>query len=374
MMLGAVVLMVFMGAAALLAGRMLYGEKVSGRIPVGVVLPEGDYAAKQVMSMISSLESVKSLCDFTYGDRETCVESLENGEVFAVLDVPERFVEGIMDGTNEPVRVLLSEESGVSGRIFKELTDAGALTLGSAQAGIYAGGELLSVYGLSGSMAELERDLNSIYLKYSLPRMEYFKKVKVSAAGDVDVVTFYGISLFVLALVFSSVPVSGFLLPDGGSMEWLLAVHGVGRGTVLGAKILGLSVLFLWVAVPVGAVAVYFGWMEAEPVSAAATMFFCMAAASVTVFFYRAAGSRMGGVMLLFSSMTVIHFLSGGFLPPVFLPEAVRKAGEFLPSGILMDGLKMIVTGAWNPVVFGKLCILAAAGFLAGLAVEVGRK
>ena len=42
------------------------GKRSAGRITVGVVLPEGDAVAKKALAMVSSLESVKSICDFEY--------------------------------------------------------------------------------------------------------------------------------------------------------------------------------------------------------------------------------------------------------------------------------------------------------------------
>ena len=49
---GAAALLFLMGAAALLAGRALYGDAVTRRISVGVVLPEGDRTARQAASML----------------------------------------------------------------------------------------------------------------------------------------------------------------------------------------------------------------------------------------------------------------------------------------------------------------------------------
>lgn len=169
---GAAVLMFFMGAAALLAGKALYGGQATGRITVGVVLPENDILAKQVTSMLSSLESVKSICDLSYMSREECLEGMENGELLAALLVPEGFVQDIMSGVNTPVPVLLPENARVESRIFKELADAGAQTLSAAQAGIYAGDEVLDQFHCSEARAQLERDLNRLYLEYSLPRGE----------------------------------------------------------------------------------------------------------------------------------------------------------------------------------------------------------
>lgn len=139
---------VFQGCGALLAGKALYGGQAAGRITVGVALPENDILAKQVTSMLSSLESVKSICDLSYMSREECLEGMENGELLAALLVPEGFVQDIMSGVNTPVPVLLPENAGVESRIFKELADAGAQTLSAAQAGIYAGDEVLGPVSL----------------------------------------------------------------------------------------------------------------------------------------------------------------------------------------------------------------------------------
>ncbi|MFR8164823.1 MAG: ABC transporter permease [Enterocloster sp.] len=151
---GAAVLMFFMGAAALLQARPCTAV-AAGRITVGVALPENDILAKQVTSMLSSLESVKSICDLSYMSREECLEGMENGELLAALLIPEGFVQDIMSGVNTPVPVLLPENAGVESRIFKELADAGAQTLSAAQAGIYAGDEVLDRFHCSEARAQL---------------------------------------------------------------------------------------------------------------------------------------------------------------------------------------------------------------------------
>ena len=161
---GAIVLLLLAGTIALLSARMLYGETSSGRITVGVVLPEGDAVAKKALAMVSSLESVKSICDFEYMNKEECLDKLKAGKLYAVMEVPEGFVQDIMNGTNTPVKILLPKGVGLESRIFKELTDAGASTLGASQAGIYAGDELLYLYGMADSVSGLEADLNRAQL------------------------------------------------------------------------------------------------------------------------------------------------------------------------------------------------------------------
>lgn len=371
---GAIALFFLMGAIALLSSRTLYGDAVSGRIAVGVVLPEQDILAEKVVGMVSSLGSVKSLCDFEFVDRAEGLEQLNRGELYALMEIPEEFVQDIMDGTNTPVQILLPSGTGLEGRIFRELTDAGARTLGASQAGIYAGGDLCRLYGMESSIGQLEADLNTIYLSYSLPRGDYFRHRTERATEDVDTLQFYGISAFVLYLFLCAIPVSGYLLPMRPALSRKLTVDGIGCPARTGARVLGLTLLLVAAAFPVMVIAAVKGWVAGGSASAALLILVCAAAASLVALCFQAAGTLMGGIVLLFLAGVGQHFLAGGFLPLVFLPETARSLAPFLPSTILMDGLKMAVTAEWNPAGFGKLGILAVTGLILGTVLEVERK
>lgn len=371
---GAIVLLLLAGTIAFLASKMLYGEQAAGRIIVGVVLPENDAVAKKAVSMVSSLESVKSICDFEYTDMDDALEQLKAGKLYAVMEVPEGFVQDIINGTNTPVRIVLPAGAGLESRIFKELTDAGARTLGASQAGIYAGDELCVLEGMTDSIPRLEADLNRIFMKYSLPRMDYFRNVRVSATGDVDTWHFYGISAAVLFLLLCAIPVSAYLTPARPSMKQKLMIIGIGNATVIGVRILGLGFLMAAVALPAAFLAVGFGWLSLSFSVVLSVAAVCLASASMVVFLYQAAGSLMGGVMLLFLTVTAMHFLAGGFLPLVFLPASFRAAAPFLPSYVLMEGVKMAVTSSISFPVLCRLAGLALSCYLLSIAVEVGRK
>ncbi len=370
---GAIVLLLLVGTIALLAGKMLYGEKAVGRIAVGVVLPEGDLVAGKAVSMLSTLDSVKSICDFTYMEAGEALDQLKEGKLFAVMEVPEGFVQDIINGTNTPVQILLPKEAGLESRIFKELTDAGGTIVGASQAGIYAGDELCRIHGLVSSIPQVEEELNRIYLGYSLPRADYFRNVRVSATGDVDTLTFYGISGVLLFLLLSVVPVSSYLSPLESAMKQKLLIVGVGPGMVATARILGLGFLMAMVALPVGAVALAAGWISWSLSGMLLFVEVCLAAAAFVTALYQIAGTLMGGVMLLFLVVSVMHFLAGGFLPLVFLPASFQAAAPFLPTSILMEGIKNIVIPEGIPLTAVRLIVLIVAGFLISVRAEVVR-
>ena len=114
---GAVVLAVLAGTIAFSANRMLYGEQSVGSIQVGVAVPEADRGAKWIMSMVSSLESVSSLCEFVYLDEEEGRRQMEKGAIYALMLIPDQLLEGIMNGTNDPVTIVFPEQAGLEASI-----------------------------------------------------------------------------------------------------------------------------------------------------------------------------------------------------------------------------------------------------------------
>ncbi len=410
MFAGAIALLFLAGAIALLAGRALYGDAAAGRIAVGVVLPKEDALAKQMISMISSLDSVKSMCDFRYVEQEEGIKELQEGTLSAVMDMPDGLIQGIMDGTNPSVRIVMPGDAWLESRIFQELTEAGARILGASQAGIYAGNELYLASGRAEQIPQLEKDLNQIFLAYSLPREDYFRHQRVSATGDVEVPVFYGISAYVLFLLLMAIPASGYLVPCRPIMRQKLTLAGAGAFIRVLGRILGLGSLFFTMSLVVGilgkalvaaATALKEGpaWMTgvARALEGArllgrdsggraamgvmsqaeawlVLLLVCLAAAAFVVLIYQAAGTLLGGIMLLFLAVTAQHFLAGGFLPEVFLPGTLRRLVPVMPSAILMGGVRMAVTGVWSGSAAVRLLMLLAAGFLLSVCLESRRE
>ncbi len=367
---GVVLLLALSGTAVFLASRMLYAGTVVERIHVGISMPEQDPLAKQVVRMLSTLDSVKSICEFSYMDRESALEALEKGDVYAVLDVPENFVQDILRGKNTPVTIWTTGHMGIEGQVFRELADAGALTLSAGQAGIYAGNELYHFLGLDESIAQLELDLNSKYMEYGLQRSVYFRHQNVQATGDIGVIPFYEISAFVLLLFLAAIPVSGYLLPWKKAMAEKLKLAGISIGSQVGARIIGMGVLLFLGSLPVILILLMTEQLRWSGILAVVWPLSCVAASSVVVLLYRIAGNHLGGIMLLFFVMTGQHFLAGGILPLVFLPHSFQMLAPWLPSAILMNSMKMAVSGTWDNKRAGACVILIVAAWLAGILAE----
>ena len=342
---GAVLLLLFLGLAAGFAGERLYGDSAFGRMTIGVVLAEEDEQEKMLVQMLSHMESVESICDFQYMTEEEAEEAFQKHQIYGALYLPEGLIQGIMNGSNPPIQVRL-EGGGLENRIFKELTQAGARILGAAQAGIYAGDQLLHEYEMDERIGQLEQELNEIYINNSLSRESLFQERQVSATGDLSPLQFYGASILILYLLFLAVPVSSYLKPESTVMAQKLKLLGIGAWTGTAARLAGLWILMVIGAVPFFAAACRAGIFQWSFFALGVLALLCLGTASVALFIFEAAGNGMGGIMLLFLGAVVLHLFSGGILPSVFLPGAVRNISVFLPNAVLIKAAGLLSLGS----------------------------
>ena len=371
---GAVVLALLAGTIAFSANRMLYADKSVGKIQVGVVIPKEDQGAKWIMSVVSSLESVSSLCEFTYIDEAEGRKKMEQEEIYALMLIPDRLLEGIMDGTNEPVTIVFPEQARLEAAVFRELTEAGTEILKVAQAAIYGTDELLGDLGRRQMIPTAESELNRLYLKYALSRSVYFKTSKVSASGDVSTEVFYGISASVLVLLLLGIPAAGYLKPFSPVMEKKLYLAGFGRPVRILSRTLCLSLLF-WIATAVPFfLCLKSGIMETELLSVVVWSLVCLAAAGWVVFIYEICQSTLAGISVLFLTTLVMMFMAGGLIPSVFLPEAVAATGRFTPVSWLMEAVRWMTVGKMTQVAdilpLARLLFMEAALFALSVAVR----
>ena len=100
---GLAVMVLLIGMAAFSASKVLYGETSLKKIEVGVVLPEDDALSEKITKMIASLDSVESLCDFSYLEHDEAFQKMKSGELQAVFEVPSGMARGILDvRTSQP--------------------------------------------------------------------------------------------------------------------------------------------------------------------------------------------------------------------------------------------------------------------------------
>ena len=368
---GAIVLVAILGTIAFSASKLLYQDRIMSRITIGVVLPEDDAIAQKAVDMLTSLDSVKSLCDFVYMKEEEGRRQLKEGILNALMVVPEGFIRDVITGVNTPIVIILPDHPGIEEMVFKELTDSGARTLSIAQAGIYAADGLCIAYGIPDSIPEVEAVLNRIYLTYALPRADYFRDTAVSATKDVTVAQYYGISAVILCLLFCGIPLASFCSPDKKVLRQKLATARITESLQVLAKILSVSVLLLILLGAGIAVLVSRELIVFAAGSFGVVLLTVFVTASVIVAIYSISGSPTAGVIGLFWLTIGMLFLSGGLVPSAFLPSAIRTIGSFMPTAALSEVMKVFVG---VDISVSPLMVSAAWGLFFYVTAVIGRR
>ena len=348
---GLAVMVLLVGMAAFSASKVLYGETSLKKIEVGVVLPEDDALSEKITKMIASLDSVESLCDFSYLEHDEAFQKMKSGELQAVFEVPSGMARGILDGTNQPATIWFPDESGLEGTVFRELAESGSSMLGTSQAAIYAANECLNIHGVPEQISG-----------------------SVSAAGDVSTAVFYGISGIVFLMILTGIPAAPFLAPQTEALEQGLRRIGIRRWYPLFCKCLCMTLLLMAVTAGGYGWAVQKGYALAGREELVAWGLTCGAVSAWILLFYEVCRSSAAAILTLFAVNVVFLFLAGGIIPSVFLPELVQKVGNMTVTALWMDGIRFIASGEETgavPVLW-KLAAAALACF--ALALAAGKR
>lgn len=356
---GAVTLAAMLAVIALLVSGGWYQDKLTERFSVGVVCPEGDKLTERVMSMLSSMDSVESICDFVYVDEDEGRRRLEQGSIGALLLIPEGLAEGIMDGTNTPAKVLLRDGSEIPEQIFRELTRAGMRLLSTAQAGIYAVDDYSRAHELTEWIPHAEEVLNREYLRYALNRSGLFKNMTVSASGDLPMREYYVLAAVLLWMFWISFPLLKFLCPQQQVLSTKLKQCGIGRWKQILAKLLCMTVLLVTVSCAAATAAHVRGLIVLTPVRFGMLALLAADVAAITLFLSQAGGRPVIAGMLLLLAVTGMMFVSGALIPSVFLPSGIRACSGAMPTTWILDNMKLFLRTAGGPVhVMPLLCTI----------------
>ncbi|MCH5272074.1 MAG: ABC transporter permease [Lachnospiraceae bacterium] len=338
---GAVIPLFFAGMAVFWAQKRHTDATGTLLSPVALVNQDTEAYLDFVFPFITNTDAAGSF-SFTLMEEQEAMTALKNGTVCAVLLLPPRMFSGILDSTNIPARLYLPEGNSFPSLLLAKFAEAGALTLGSSQAGIYAASDLYSEYGLSERLSDIYYEINLVNLKYALGRESVFSAHSTTATGELSLPEYYGGTLFLCLLLFFGAGMGTFLcnaLPKTLSDQ--LRRHGIGSFCIEASLFLPLLLFYLLAAALLCAAAsLLLPEVSFSPILAAFLfcVVLCLSVFTQVIF---SLFQNAGRGLLAFSFLGLFMiFLSGGFLPYAFLPASFSSLTPFLPLGACLLGFR----------------------------------
>lgn len=317
------------GAAAL--SRAFFESRMFQVIDAAVAIPEEEKETRAVARFLSAMESVESVCSFRYLPQDEAMEMLYEGEVQAVIVLPENLYEDMYTGQQGGISVYLPEHPPFRVQIFRELLSDGVSLLTTAEAGALAASDLAE------KPYEAANDISYIYIECALDRNKMFDRYVYSPLGKMDLYQYYFSAAAAVLLLMSGLNYGFLYQGNSRAVEQKLRVMGLGAAKLSAVKILVMAnASWLLAAAVYLAGCLFSRWGQLDflwfhgtvllrliPVSLGAAVYFH---AVFSVF-----GKGMQGAVFLLSANVLMALCSGAAIPPAYLPEAAARLGQYLP-------------------------------------------
>lgn len=356
----------------------LLQSQVFQLVKVAVVIPDTEEQSKLILQFLSSMDSVKSICEFEYLDEETAFEQLENQEVQAIISLPENFYEDIYYGENTPATIYFPKEKDANQRLFEELLTSGMTLLQISEAGVYSTQYLAYEQQLDVDRGELGEYVALKYAKTILNRGAIYEAQVLSPLGGVAFTQYYFAAITLLVMFLSGI-LFGFLYrKENKAVEQKIQLYGLNAVSLSVIKIIVMTA-YLWiiemVIMAIGTILSKKDMFEDLAFSgmdfAKGSLFGLILALAIASFFhmvYSIGKDYQQGTVFLLVSGIVLFIGSGLIIPKAYLPVMVQKISVISPltvfSRFQLDYLFGQVTLGVTSIIILLFIIFTAVGVL----------
>lgn len=356
MLAGAIIPLFLAGMAVFWAQSQYTKGTGTPLAPVALVNQDSESYLDMILPMITKTEAGSSFTFLEMNETEA-MDALNTGSVCAVLVLPKEMFSGILDSTNIPGRLYLPGGDSFPSLLIGKYAEAGSLTLGSSQAGIYAATDLYKAYGITEHLSDIYYDINTTNLKYALSRESAFATKSTTAIGEFSLLEYYGCTLLLCLLLFLGAGMGSFLgTPAPKTFSEQLRRNGMGPLSMELSLFLPLTLFYLFFAFLLGGVARII--LPEFTFSGSTVLFFvcialCFSAFTQLIYSF---AKNAGQGLLIFSFLGLLMILfAGGFLPHAFLPNFFTELTPFLPLSACLYTLRKLVGDALS---YGDILLL----------------
>ena len=316
---------------------IMQNAQVFQKVNIGIVIPEGESISRLATQYISSMDSVRSVCDFYYLDEQESVEQLKQGTLQAVVVLPEGFYHDVQVGINPPAQIYFPKDAAQNTQVFEELVTAGVSFLQTAEAGVYAALDTASYYGVELQGAGLGDTIAYLFAHQMLKRDSVYSAKMLSTMGNLSVAEYYYAAGLVILLMMCGIQFGFLYGRRNRSVEDKLKIRGVGSLRQSVVKILVMTE-FLYVT----GLLYYFagigvaGWTKTYFVFYQGTTWYallllCLGIAIYFQVLYELSGSSSQAAVFVFAVNVITIIGAGVLIPEAYLGKEIAGISHFLP-------------------------------------------
>ncbi|MDD6327046.1 MAG: ABC transporter permease [Lachnospiraceae bacterium] len=347
MLISVSILFVVCACAGYVISKNLYKENSFSAVNVAYYMAESEDADMTLLSveMLQEVDSVKNTASiFRVDSIEEGYNMLENGDILFFIVIPEQFFNGIVDGTNTPLDIIVRDTSSVSSYITNEVFLSYAAYLSIAQSCIYS---VLDVTRANDFPADEIHDLDIRVNLTFIDRMNkdsYMDVVDATDEGKGTLLQHYLASALMLVLLLLSVVLMPFIQGHSGGITKLLKLRKINNIHIFLSNLICSIPAFYLAFIPC-----YIGISIYNKSLFAPGLLTVLPSICTITIIVNLVGliSRhiFTGNMILFCITLILAYIGGGLLPHAFLPSAIQAISRVLPGEYLIAGFAHALFG-----------------------------
>ena len=352
------------GAAVIIAAVLFCAfseeHQLFPKATVAIVMEKPDFKTTAAVKLVESMDSVNTVCRFTFPTREEAEQQLSDGSIAGIIYLGADAYQDINTGVNTPIEIRLSSKAPALGRdAFSSLVRAGVSLIRTTEAAVYAGG---SLSGFEEGNKITEDDVFEVYLKHILNRTSLFSTETASPLGNLSLRQFYlGSALLLILLVFGTA-FTCFYTEEEETVLSLMA-RDVPSAALDAVRIFTQFVILFLVGALFSAVLLMVPAISPEFQELALPQRLLMWAGtlpalalcllSIAAFWHflylilPAEGAGLAGLLIII----LLFAFSGGLVPEVYMPAICRKLMVFSPVHMWQKCLLAAFYGEAGPSV-----------------------
>lgn len=316
---------------------IMQNAQVFQKVNIGIAIPEGESISRLATQYISSMDSVRSVCDFYYLDEQEAVEQLRQGTLQAVVVLPEGFYHDVQVGINPPAQIYFPKDVAQNTQVFEELVTAGVSFLQTAEAGVYAALDTASYYGVELQGAGLGDTIAYLFVNQMLKRDSVYSARMLSSMGNLSVAEYYYAAGLVILLMMCGIQFGFLYGKRNRSVEDKLKIRGVGSIRQSVVKILvmteflyvtGLLYYFAGIGIAIRT-GTYFVLYQGKIWYV--LLLLCLGIAIYFHVLYELSGSSSQAAVFVFAVNVITIIGAGVLIPEAYLGKEIAGISRFLP-------------------------------------------
>lgn len=354
LIIGVLTLSIVMGIVGFFATKLSETNKLKDKKNVYFSSEDNAALTKLAISTLSKTESITKLFNVNNIKFSEVEEVKDSKNSIVTVVVPKGFLASLMKGDNYPIKVYFSSTTSVYTMIITELSLAAQTSLQSAQAAVYTLYDYYYDMNKYRFAENANEELNSILIKKAFSRDNFFKKEQLSATEDYNITTYYIASGILTVLLLSGCIFILRLKSTTNFINLKLNQYGIGAIAQTSVKIFSIF-LTLYLIFSVILTSALFTLYKMKKIKEFVPipllingLFICLCCSSITVLISCLMKNRFSSILLLFIYVIGCEFISGAFLPSVFLPSGVNVIDKYLPTGYLLDSIRLGLSGSYS--------------------------